>query len=136
MINGKPEDLGPLLWMVSSKRTGGAIYGFIKGRSGGNRERVGQVPQSMVSWKGQELLSMVLSKDVKEEGKLSTQGTRNTTPRNICGIKGISPVICRLAIWGMRVGINLPLSSISEFSTDLKRIQSLPKAISEDNGRF
>ena len=35
--------------MVSSKRTGGTIDGFIEGRQGGNREHVGPLPLSMVS---------------------------------------------------------------------------------------
>ena len=45
--NNKLEGVGPLpLLMVSSKRTGGAIYGFIEGRQGGNREPVGPLPLS------------------------------------------------------------------------------------------
>ena len=38
--------------MVSLKRTGGAINGFIKGHQRGNRKYVGPLPLSMVSLKG------------------------------------------------------------------------------------
>ena len=38
--------------MVSSKRTGGAIDGFIEGHQRGNREHVGPLPLSMVSSNG------------------------------------------------------------------------------------
>ena len=54
--------------MVSSKRTGGTIDGFIEGRQRGNREHVGPLPLSMVSLNGAGALSMVSSKDAKEVG--------------------------------------------------------------------
>ena len=51
--NNKIKDAGPLfLLMVSSKRAGGAIDGFIEGRKQGNREHVGPLPLSMVSSNG------------------------------------------------------------------------------------
>ena len=49
--NNELEGVGPLpLSIVSSKRTGGAIDGFIEGRQGGNREHVGPLPLSDDQW--------------------------------------------------------------------------------------
>ena len=57
--------------MVSSKRTGGTVDGFIEGHQGGKTEHLGPLPLSMVSSKGalgQGALSMVSSKDTMEGG--------------------------------------------------------------------
>ena len=67
--NNKIKGVGPRsLSMVSSKRTGGAIDGFIEGRQWGNREHVGPLPYQWFHRMGQGALSMVSSKDAKEVG--------------------------------------------------------------------
>ena len=72
--------------MVSSKRTGGAIDGFIEGRQRGNREHVGPLPLSMVSSKGAggAINSFI------EGGR--EQGTPHAKKRDM---RGISTAICR-----------------------------------------
>ena len=83
--NNKVKSVGPLsLSMVSSKRTGGAIDGFIEGRQRGNREHVGPLPLSMVSSKGAGALSIVSSKEVG-----------NREHHSKADMSGISTVICR-----------------------------------------
>ena len=80
--------------MVSSKRTGGTVDGFIEGHQGGKTEHLGPLPLSMVSSKGalgQGALSMVSSKDTMEGGIPREQGI----PHAQRDIRGISPAICR-----------------------------------------
>ena len=86
--DNKIKGVGPLrLLMVSSKRTGGAIDGFIEGRQRGNREHVGPLPLSMVSSKG---AGGTINGFI--EGH---QGGREYgTPHAQQDMRGISPVIC------------------------------------------
>ena len=74
--------------MVSSKRTGGAIDGFIEGRQRGNREHVGPLPLSMVSSKGAGGAI-----DGFIEGRQG--GRKQGTPHAQWDMRGISPAICR-----------------------------------------
>ena len=75
--------------MVSSKRTGGAIDGFIEGRQRGNREHVGPLPLSMVSSNGAGGAI-----DGFIEGRQG--GREQGTPHAQLDMRGISPVICCL----------------------------------------
>ena len=123
MINGKPEDVGPLLLIGFIKedrgcylwfhrrtlrrdqgtcRTSAPMYGFMEG--------AGALINGFI--KGRQLEG---EREVKYSGnnehhtaKYLWHFTRDLPPSSL----------------GDEVGINLPLSSISEFSTDLKRIQN------------
>ena len=84
----KIKGVGPLsLSMVTSKRTGGAIDGFIEGRQGGNREHVGPLPLSMVSSNG---AGVAINGFIK-----GCQGGREQrTPHAQRDMRGISHAIC------------------------------------------
>ena len=87
--NNELEGVGPLpLSIVSSKRTGGAIDGFIEGRQGGNREHVGPLPLSMVSSNG---AGGAINGFI--EGRQG--GREQGTPHAQWDLRGISPAICR-----------------------------------------
>ena len=87
--NNELEGVGPLpLSIVSSKRTGGAIDGFIEGRQGGNREHVGPLPLSMVSSNG---AGGAINGFI--EGR--QRGREQGTPHAQWDMRGISPAICR-----------------------------------------
>ena len=74
--------------MVSSKRTGRAIDGFIEGRQRGNREHAGPLPLSIVSSNG--------AGGALDDFIEGLQGGREQgTPRAQWDIRGISTVICR-----------------------------------------
>ena len=87
----KLEGVGPLhLLMVSSKRTGATIDGFIKGRQGGSREHVRPLLLLMVSSKG---AGGAINGFIKGHQGGREQGKRHAQ-QYMCGI---SPVICNFA---------------------------------------
>ena len=86
--NNKIKSVGPLsLSMISSKRTWGAINGFIEGSQRGNREHVGQLPLSMVS-------SMGAGGTINGFIERRQGGREQGTPHTQRDMRGISPVIC------------------------------------------
>ena len=74
--------------MVSSKRTGGAIDGFVEGRQVGKREHVGPLPLSMVSSKG---AGGAINDFIERHHGEREQGK----PHAQRDMHGISPAICR-----------------------------------------